>query len=137
MSKNKKRIKNKQNGVLDVTRIERLVYRLLHEDYQMSWYNPDNIHELPWDEIVEAFDAGYILALDAVFRAFNGDGGQRLQEILNQEIIIVRAADRAEYEEKKREGLIPLHFRSQQEADEFLQHVGDLEGYTIPLECPN
>ena len=52
--------------------------------------------------------AGY---LDAVFRALNGDGGDRLQEILNGNGVVISTADRAEYEVKTLEG--------------------------IPLECPN
>jgi len=137
MSRGKKKIKFKKTGFVNITKIERLVYRLLHDDYPMSWYRPDNIHELPWHQIVESFDAGYIFALDAVLKDLNGDGGERLQEILNRKIVIIRSADRAEYEEKKRQGLVPLHFRSQEEADHFLKQFTDLEDSTIPLECPN
>jgi hypothetical protein len=138
MSKSKKRIKANKKDLVDAARIERLVYRLRHDDYRMSWYRPDNIHELPWEQIVESFKDGYNFALDAVLKALNGDGGERLQEILNSKIGIIRSADRAEHEEKKLRGLAPVYFPSRQEAEDFLkQYDGELGDEKIPLKYLN
>ena len=89
----------------------------------LPWYRPDNIESLPWDEIVESFQGGYNFALDAILKALRGDGGERLQKILAKEIIIVRPADRQEYEDKIRQGLTPVHFSSRREAQDFLDRL--------------
>ena len=129
MSESKKRIKANKKDLVDVARIEQLVYRLRHDDYRMTWYMPDSGHELPWDHILESFMHGYKFAFDSVLRALNGDGGERLQQVLNKEIVIIRPADQAEHEEKMQQGTLPLHFRSRQEAKEFVKQSNDVEDF--------
>jgi hypothetical protein len=125
MSKNKKRMNSKKKVGTNVARIESLVSRLFHGDCRMPWYKPDNVDELLWEETVEAFTAGCNFALHAVLSAFNGDGGERLQEILNGEVLIIRPADHAEFEAKKEQGLFPNHFRTRKERDDFLRQLAD------------
>jgi len=123
MSKSTKRQKSKTNPTVNAAKIERLVDRCLNTKYALPWYRPDNFDSLPWDEIVDSFQGGYNFALDAVLKAFRGDGGERLQEILDREVIIVRPADRQEYVDKIQQGLTPLHFSSRKEAEDFFKSL--------------
>lgn len=139
MSKNTKRHKPKKDPRVDTAKIERLVDRCLNTKYALPRYRPNDIQSLPWNEIVESFQAGYNFALDAVLRALRSDGGERLQKILYKEIIIVRPGDRSEYEAKIRRGLTPLHFSSFKEAEKFLDLLAiDLAAAAAMLsEWPN
>lgn len=134
MAKSKKRLKLKKREVLDVARIEALIYRLLNDDYRMRLYRPHNIHELPWNQIIESFYAGYNFSLDAVLKALNGDGCKRLLEILDGRVTIIRREDRAEYEKKRGEGVVPFEFCSRRDAEDFLEQFA---GKEIPPESLN
>jgi len=137
MVKSKKRLQPKKREALDVARIESLVCRLLNEDYRMPLYRPDNIDDLPWDQIVESFYAGYNFGLDAVLKALNGDGGQGLQEILDGRVTIIRAEDRVEYEKRRGEGVVPFNFCSRRDAEDFEQFIGKFDDEAMPPESLN
>jgi hypothetical protein len=137
MSKSTKSKKSEKQPGVDMARIEQLVDRCLNSEYALPWYMPDNFESLPWEEIVGAFQGGYNFALDAVLRALRGDGGQRLRELLDREIIIIRPADRAECQAKIAQGLTPIHVSTREEAEEFLKQLKMNFAASTPSNLPN